>query len=203
MVGVIVLMALMAIALTVAVQTATFHKRRENEMELIFRGEQFVEGVRLFRGRNGRLPLTLDELVKANPRAMRRKWIDPVTGTFDWVPVFAGQGGQQVAGGAGGAQPLATPVPTAAPTPVPDDEDEGGEGGADGGRRRGGDQKEAAFPATDARGPIIGVHSRSRDEAIRVRDGRSRYSDWNFTLEQNQQGQRGTQGQQPQPTPRR
>jgi type II secretory pathway pseudopilin PulG len=202
MVGVIVLMALMAIALTVAVQTATFHKRRENEMELIFRGEQFVEGVRLFRGRNGRLPLTLDELVKANPRAMRKKWIDPVTGKFDWVPVFAGQGGQQVAGGAGGAQPLATPVPTAAPTPRPDDEDEGGGGGSD--RRRGrGNQGEAAFAATDARGPIVGVHSRSRDEAIRVRDGRSRYSDWNFTLEQNQQGQRGTQGQQPQPTPRR
>ena len=192
MVGVIVIMALMAIALTVAVQTATFLKRRENEQELIFRGRQFAEGVRLFRARNGRLPLTLDELVKANPRAMRKKWNDPVTGKFDWVPVFMGQGGQlNPAGGDPG------PTPTPAPTAKPDDEDEGGGGsGAD-------KKKVESFPPTDARGPIVGVHSRSRDEAIRVLDGRSNYSDWAFTLEQNQQGRRGAAGQgQPQPTPR-
>jgi type II secretory pathway pseudopilin PulG len=196
MVGVVVVMALMAIALTVAVQTATFHQRREKEMELIFRGEQFVEGVRLFRARNGRLPLTLDELVKANPRAMRKKWVDPVTGKFDWVPVFMGQG-QQVPGTGGG--PTQTPAPTPAPTARPDDDEE-----EEGGRRPPGGRGQAqqAFPATDARGPIVGVHSRSRDESIRVRDGRSVYSDWAFTLDQNPRGQGGGQGQ-PQPTPRR
>jgi type II secretory pathway pseudopilin PulG len=192
MVAVIVVMALVAIALTVAVQTATFHKRRENEQELIFRGEQFAEGVRLFRARNGRLPLTLDELVKAKPRAMRKAWKDPVTGKFDWVPVFMGQGGQQVpTGGVPGSTP--TPAPTAAP----DDEDEGG-GGSSGDQKK----KVESFPATDARGPIVGVHSRSRGEAIRVLDGRSRYSEWAFTLEQKQQGQRVPGQGQPQPTPR-
>jgi type II secretory pathway pseudopilin PulG len=194
MVAVVVAMALMAIALTVAVQTATFHKRRENEQELIFRGGQFAEGVRLFRARNGRLPLTLDELVKAKPRAMRKAWKDPVTGKFDWVPVFMGQGGQQIEPG-GVPRMTPTPAPTAAPE---DDEDEGGGGS------KGGQEKAASFPATDARGPIVGVHSRSRDQAIRVLDGRSRYSEWAFTLEQKQPRQGGPgQGQQPQPTPRR
>ena len=201
MIGVVVVMALMAIALTVAVQTATFHKRRENETELIFRGQQFVEGVRLFRARNGRLPLTLEELVKANPRAMRKKWLDPVTGKWDWVPVFMGQG-QQVPGTGGGPAP--TPAPTPVPTARPDDDDEDEEGGRRPSGGRG--QAQQAFPATDARGPIVGVHSRSREESIRVRDGRSVYSDWAFTLEQKPQGQGGNQGGgqgQPQPTPRR
>ena len=194
MVAVVVVMALMAIALTVAVQTATFHKRRENEMELIFRGQQFIEGVRIFRARNGRLPLTLKELVDAEPRAMRKAWKDPVTGEFDWVPVFLGQGGQQIPGG--GAQP--TPGPTPAPTEVPDDDEE-----RDGGRPTGTPGAAEAFAATDARGPIVGVHSRSRAEAIRVLNGRSRYSDWAFTLEQQAQGQRGAGRGQAQPTPRR
>jgi len=193
MVAVVVVMALMAIALTVAVQTATFHKRRENETELIFRGQQFVEGVRLFRARNGRLPLTLKELVDADPRAMRKAWNDPVTGKFDWVPVFLGQGGAQVQ--AGGAQPTPSPVPTESP-----DEDAGG---WDGAGPTGTPGQQESFPATDARGPIVGVHSRSREEAIRVLNGRSRYSDWVFSAEETGQGQRGQQRGQPQATPRR
>jgi len=204
MAGVIVIMAVMAIMLTVAVQTATFHKKRENDLELVFRGQQFVEAVRLFRARNGRFPLKLEELVKAKPRVLRQAWKDPVTGTFDWVPVFFGQGGTQVGGGGAGATltPGPTPAPTAAPTPTPADDDEGEDAGGGSGshrRRRKALADEVPFPPVDATGPIIGVHSRSRDDAILVRDGRSRYCDWKFTLEQ-QQGQGGRQGQ-PQPTP--
>jgi type II secretory pathway pseudopilin PulG len=209
MAGVVVIMAIMAIMLTVAVQTASFHKKRENELELIFRGQQFGEAVRLFRARNGRFPLKLEELVKANPRVLRKEFKDPITGKFDWVPVFFGQGGTQV-GGAGTANPTQTPRPFAAPTPaptvVPDDEggDESEGGGADsGGPRRGKQAKdeEAPFPAVDATGPIVGVHSRSKDSSILVRDGRSRYCDWSFTAEQ-KQGQAGGPGK-AQPTPRR
>ena len=197
MIAVVVVMAMMAIALTVAVQTATFHKRRENELELIFRGRQFAEGVRLFRARNGRLPMSLEELVKANPRAMRKAWTDPVTGKFDWVPVFMGQGGQQVQTG-----PVPGGTPTPAPSPTPSaDEDGGGEGtGAPGG---GDDKKPEAFAATEARGPIIGVHSRSREDAIIVLDGRSRYSEWNFTIDMKQAGQGRGNRQRPPATPRR
>ncbi len=204
MVGVIVLMAVMAIMLTVAVQTATFHKKRESELELVFRGQQFVEAVRLFRARNGRFPMKLEELVKAKPRVLRQAWKDPVTRKFDWVPVFFGQGGVQVGGGAGGVQtPGPRPAPTAAPTPTPPEDDGGGEAGDSnnppGGKRaKPGD--EAPFPPADASGPIIGVHSRSRDDAILVRDGRNRYCDWNFTLEQQQPARGGRPGQ-TQPTP--
>ena len=100
-------MAVMAIFLTVAVQSASFQAQREKEEELIFRGQQAVEAIRLFRARNGRFPLTLDELVKAKPRVLRKPWADPMTGKPDWVPVYLGEEGGTVVGG------------SAAPTPTP------------------------------------------------------------------------------------
>lgn len=157
-----VIMAIMAIALTVAVQSVSFQKRRENEAELIFRGDQFVEGVRLFRAKYGRFPLTLDEMVKIKPRVLRKQWTDPITGKFDWVPVFFGQEGQQVAGG-GVAGSGAGAAPTPTPTPPP-----------------------SIFGSpnpTAARGPIIGVRSPSCATSIKVYEGHDRYCDWKFIFD--------------------
>ncbi len=103
--AVLVIMAVMAIFLTVAVETATFQQRREKEEELIFRGNQIVEGIRLFRARNGRFPMTLTELAKAKPRVLRKLWPDPMTGIPNWEPVFLGEEG--------------TPGPRIAPVPTP------------------------------------------------------------------------------------
>ncbi len=98
--AVLVIMAVMAIFLTVAVQTVTFQQRREKEEELIFRGNQIVEAIRLFRARNGRFPMTLKELATAKPRVLRKIWTDPITGKVDWDPVFLGQEGLNLGGGA-------------------------------------------------------------------------------------------------------
>jgi type II secretory pathway pseudopilin PulG len=104
-------MAVMAVFLTVAVQSASFQAQREKEEELIFRGQQAVEAIRLFRARNGRFPLTLDELVKAKPRVLRKPWVDPMTGKPDWLPVYLGEEGGTVVGG--------SPAPTPPPAPRP------------------------------------------------------------------------------------
>ena len=154
MAAVLVIMAIMAIMLTVAVQTATFQVQREKEEELIFRGNQIVEAIRLFQARNGRLPVKLVELVQARPRVTRKIWKDPITDKIDWVPIFVGQEGDAVGGAAGSN--AGTPAP--APTPNP-------------AYRRG---TGATF------GPIIGVHSRSCEASIKVYNGRSRYCDWKF-----------------------
>jgi type II secretory pathway pseudopilin PulG len=150
MAAVLVIMAAMAILLTVAVETVSFQQRREKEEELIFRGNQIVEAIRLFRARNGRFPLTLAELVNAKPRVLRKVWKDPMTGAADWEPVFLGEEGTNVSPGG------LTPPPT--PTP-------GIGGPAQGGQKT---------------GPIIGVHSRSCAESIKVLDGHTRYCDWKF-----------------------
>ena len=157
--AVVVIMALMAIFLTIAVETASFQQRREKEEELIFRGNQVVEAIRIFRARNGRFPINLNELVVAKPRVLRKKWPDPMTGVPDWEPVFLGEEGTTVAGGG--------VVPGATPTPVP---------------------VKGPRPRTGAKtGAIIGVHSRSCDEAIKLYDGRTRYCEWKFYFDPNKQ----------------
>jgi hypothetical protein len=40
-------------------------------------------------------------------------------------------------------------------------------------------------------GPIIGVHSTSCDEAIKVYEGRTTYCEWRFIFKEEQQGPRG------------
>lgn len=157
MATIVVIMAVMAIMLTVAVQSVTFQQRREKEEELIFRGNQAIEAIRLFRARNGRFPITLEELAQAKPRVLRKVWKDPITGKADWVPIFLGQGGQVIAGG-GGASPAAL-FPT--PTPAPG----------------------LAQPGTASVGPIVGVHSRSCDDSIKLYQGRTRYCDWKFVFD--------------------
>jgi len=106
----VVMMAVMAIFLTVAIESVSFQQRREREDELIFRGSQYVEGIRLFRARAGRFPVTVEELAKANPRVLRKVWVDPMTGKPNWAPVFLGEEGTTVA---------PTPNPSATPQPTP------------------------------------------------------------------------------------
>jgi type II secretory pathway pseudopilin PulG len=151
-----VIMAVMAIFLTVAVETASFQQKREKEEELIFRGNQVVEAIRLFRARFGRFPITLAELVKAKPRVLRKVWKDPITGQIDWVPVYLGEEGTVLKPIPGGLTP--TPQPTPQPTP--------GAGGAGTQGPRG--------------GPIIGVRSPSCDEAVKIYEGHTRYCEWKF-----------------------
>lgn len=170
----VVTLAIMAVFLTVAVQTATFQRKREMEEELIFRGQQMVEGVRLFRARFGRFPLSLEEMYKAKPRCLRKKWVDPITGKANWVPIFLGQDGQAGTPGRPGGPPVA-------PTPTP----RGGFGGG--------------VPSPEARGPIIGVASRSCESSIKLFEGRARYCDWKFVFDPQRQGKGGIQ---PPPEPR-
>lgn len=159
LVAVVVAMAVMAILMGVAVQTVTFQRQREKEEELIFRGQQYVEAIRLFRARQGRFPLTLKELAEAKPRVLRKVWSDPITGQKDWVPVFLGEEGTGVEG---------IGIGIAVPTPPP------------GGQRSG-----------EARGPIVGVRSRSCQESIKVYEGRSRYCDWKFVFDPKKQQRPG------------
>ena len=160
--------AVMAIMMAAAVEIASFQMQREKEAELIFRGQQYVEGIRLYRQKYGRFPMRMKELWEANPRVLRKKWTDPITGTDRWGLVFAGQEGRQVRapGQRGG------PVPTATRTPVFESEREG-------------------LGGTGERvGPIIGVYSRSTDTSIKIYEGRTRYDEWKFVLQEDQQGGR-------------
>lgn len=164
----VVTMAVMAIFLTVAVETVSFQQKREKEDELIFRGGQAVEAIRLFKARFGRYPIKLDELATAKPRVLRRVWTDPMTGKADWVPVLLGEDGTTV-----NRTPIpgATPQPTAQPTPQSSDDDSSG--ASSGSTPHAGSSK-------DTRGPIIGVKSRVCEGSIKLYLGHTNYCEWKF-----------------------
>jgi type II secretory pathway pseudopilin PulG len=162
----VVILAIMAIWLGVAVQAVSFHMRRERETELIFRGEQYVEAIRLYRLRYGRYPMTLRELWEANPKVIRKRWKDPITNSDAWGLVHPGQEGQSTRPNAGLPGQSPTPTPDFTPTPTP---------GPGGGSRRG-----SGRPEDQPVGPIVGVYSTSCDQSIRIYQGRESYCEWKF-----------------------
>ena len=178
LVALMVMLAILSIMLGVAVQTVTFQMQREKEAELIFRGNQYVEAVRLYKQKYGRFPMTLEEIWKAKPRVIRKKFKDPMTDSLNWGIDFLGQEGRKVGPGAGGRTPTPTPTPSTPPA--------GGVGFGRPGQRR---------------GPIVGVHSTSCEESIKIYEGRRRYCEWKFVYKEKRQqtgaGRPPTGGQPP------
>ena len=138
--------------------------RRDKEEELIFRGLQYAEALRVYQQRFGQLPATLEDLVKTEPRSIRQLFPDPMTGRVDWVPIRANaptdaQGGQLQPGEDEGEGDGREPE---------EDGDAGLGEGLDG---------------SVGMGPIRGVRSRSRGTALKTFLDKSRYDQWLFTVE--------------------
>ena len=78
MVALLVGMSVMAVMLGVALPVWQTAMRREREAELVFRGEQYVQAIRLFQRRYaGTFPPSIDVLVEQ--KFLRRRYQDPVT----------------------------------------------------------------------------------------------------------------------------
>jgi type II secretory pathway pseudopilin PulG len=67
--------------------------QRENEAELIFRGEAIANALRLYAAKMHRYPKNLDEVMKVRPRILRQKYTDPMTSDGEWVPITQVQPG--------------------------------------------------------------------------------------------------------------
>jgi type II secretory pathway pseudopilin PulG len=166
MVVLMVLVTVLHVLVAAALPSWSGAIQREKEEELIFRGLQYAEAIRVFQARFGRPPARLEELVEVEPRSIRRLWEDPMTGEARWGLIFAGGGapipGQgQEQGGAGGLGTDATQPP---PTISSGDRDQ------------------------VTQGPISGVHSLARGEAMIEFQGKQSYSEWHFTVDLLQQG---------------
>jgi len=67
--------------------------QRENEAELIFRGEAISTALRLYFVKMKRYPTDLDEVMKVRPRILRQKYTDPMTSNGEWQFVTQVQAG--------------------------------------------------------------------------------------------------------------
>jgi type II secretory pathway pseudopilin PulG len=155
LVAMMVMLAILSIMMGVVVQTVTAQMKREKEAELIFRGNQYVEAIRLYRVKYGRFPMSLKEIWKAKPRVIRKKWKDPMTDSWNWGIIYLDTGTKvQIPG--------TTPTPTPEPTPTPSVGTGFGQ------------------PPSARLGPIIGVHTTKHEKGFKVYEGHRDYFKWNF-----------------------
>lgn len=161
-------LTVLAIVLAAALPRWAAIAQREKEAELISRGVQYAEAIRVFQRRFGRLPTRLEELVEVEPRSIRRLWTNPIDPAAGWLLLVEVAGGTVVpvdpktgavvGGGAAATLPEGESVPPAA---------QGVEGA----------------PETVVTGNIHGVRSRAAGSAYHVLFGRKDYGEWEFTVE--------------------
>jgi hypothetical protein len=115
--------ALMMAAVMTITPSILTQAKREKEEEMIWRGKQYVRGIKLYYRKLGRFPTSLDDLTKPKVgtlRFMRQAYKDPMNkedGT--WRLIYVGPAGQLIGSlkppqtinvSAGGGSPLGTPV---------------------------------------------------------------------------------------------
>jgi type II secretory pathway pseudopilin PulG len=174
---VILMMSLMVLNIMMAAALPKWSHviKREREEELISRGFQYAEAIRIFQNRFQRLPVRVEELIEVEPRSIRKLWKDPMTEEGMWVLIPPGTGNEM------------TPPPQG-----PDGRnDQGGQQGPDGDDS--GEEVPDNTGIGDKKGktqvgPFIGVRSRSTKESILIFNGHDRYDQWQFTVEMLTQG---------------
>ncbi len=116
LVAVVVMVALVLLALSVAAPVIAKSLRRDKEIESEHRAEQYVRAIRLYYRKTHTYPPSLDALKQSNNiRYLRQEYVDPLTGKADWRILHQGEQkttvkgffGQELggigSGGAGGA----------------------------------------------------------------------------------------------------
>ncbi len=157
--------------------------QHDKEEELIFRGLQYAEAIRIFRIRFQRAPVRIEELLESKPRCIRQLWKDPMSKDGKWKVLYEGV-----------LQPPGSITPQ-----VPGEEGKGGEGsdkgkdpgsvkdsdsGDDGGSGDGAEGG-SGFLTTEKKeqltiGPIEGVASKSNKKSAMIWFGQERYDQWQF-----------------------
>ena len=187
MVALLLALAVIAVLIGMAMPMWRTMMQREREEELIFRGRQYARAVQLFQRKfAGAYPPSVDLLLEQ--RFLRKKYTDPMARDGQFEILYQGTLLQRQAGAAGG-RGVTTP---------------GGAGsggvGAPGQMGRAGtgfsQQPGSAFgsQATGPQGGVVGVASKSKEKSIRIFDGRTVYSEWQFVWVPSQQMRTGPAG---------
>lgn len=101
--------ALLLVALAAVRPNLITQDRREKEVEMIWRGKQYVRGIRLYYQKFHHFPTQLDDLYKPKTgiRFMRQPYKDPVNAADGtWRLIYAGPAGQIIGSLAQPTNPL-------------------------------------------------------------------------------------------------
>ena len=176
MAALLVALSIMAVMFTVVMPVWKQTVQREKEEELVFRGKQYVHAIGLFQRKFANAyPPNIDVLVEQ--RFLRKKFKDPITDD-DFVPIGAGQavpGGTQQPGPQRGAPGSTAPGAQRQIQPASSTQSSAG-----------GPPTSTSNPG-QAAGGIQGVTSKSKNQSIRLYNGRGHYNEWAFVYIQQQQ----------------
>jgi type II secretory pathway pseudopilin PulG len=185
--GVVILLAVFMILISVAVPKMREDIRRDQEVETIRRGQQYVRAMQLYYRRFHHYPASIDDLEQTNGlRFLRRRYEDPLTRTDDWTPVLLGQNKAPLSMGFFGAVLNGGPgVPSTSGdqarnsilgTP-PASAFDSFSSGSDANSQQG-------SPATVfGGGPMIGVRPSRTNASIIVYKTKSNYDEWEFVYD--------------------
>ena len=94
------LTTLVLLGAIVAAPYVRTERQREKEEEMIWRGKQYVRGIKLYYRKNGRFPTSVDDLIKpkvGSVRYMRQAYKDPVNKEDGaWRMIYVGPAGQLI-----------------------------------------------------------------------------------------------------------
>jgi type II secretory pathway pseudopilin PulG len=195
MAALLVLMSVMAIALSTAMPVYQTVARREQEAELVFRGEQYARAIALFQRKYGNaLPPDVDVLI--DQRFLRKKYKDPITGEdFRFMGPGSPELGQalsttpqQALDALRGRGPRGAPITpqgrgrAQAATPLGFARGTGATGQTTmpGGRGPLTAAGQAAGAQAQAGGGILAVASKSTETSFRLYNGKNKYNEWIF-----------------------
>ena len=117
MLALMFVVASLVLSLSVALPRVRLEIRRDQELETVHRGQQYIRAVQLYYRKFHAYPPSTDALVETNGmHFLRKKYIDPMTGKDDWQPIMLGQNKAPTAIGFFG-QPLGLAGLTQAPGP--------------------------------------------------------------------------------------
>lgn len=192
----------MAVLLIAAVQPASIMAKREKEAELVFRGEEYVEAIRLFQQEHGgAYPTKFKQLLEQGPKKhhyIRRLYKNPFEPDGKWILLGPGttvvskdDKGNTVykSSGPPGTSLGSTPAtPPATPPAVPGQQGGVGTGpaagGATGSTKPGMPKMGQILPfriGGQEGQPILGVYCKLHEKAFQDYLGNSYYDEWFFS----------------------
>jgi type II secretory pathway pseudopilin PulG len=200
----IVAIALILLALSVAATDIAFTLRREREQESVRRANQYVRAIQLYYKKFNHYPGSLEQLESTNNiRYLRKRYVDPLTGKSDWRLIAPGQnqttvkgffgeeldgiatGGLGAAAGmqAGGVGATTTNGASGGDgTPGPNGSSAAatGSSGLGSGLGSAADMKSSGMGGSDTSGPLMGIGSSATGASIVVVNGQTTYETWEF-----------------------
>lgn len=185
---------LLNIAVAAALPAWSHIIQHDKEEEVIFRGLQYAEAIRVFQIRFGRYPTNLKELKEAEPRCLRQLWKNPLQEDGRWALVPVGLGAP-IGGAPGTPGALGGPNAPGAGAVNPDGSKPGGPGQGTpqviwSEKLDEGEKLDFGTPRNNL--PIRGVYTPSSLEAIHLFMGKESIAEWQFTVELISSMQQGT-----------